>query len=634
MGRLFLLWCLVWARPAVSSEITEELYVASPQAGAVLRAGIVPVLVRVPVAMRFHTAQLFLDGTPLETVPTVIRRRWWEGKGVDLIASFPSADLTPGWHTLGVVLHAPRLGRFEQDEDRGGEWSEVERRFKFAPRAGRLNVKIVDQHGEPRSARIDVFDSKGKPVVIGNRQDANADPSLRDVPRHGFFVGRTGAVEFLKPGTYTLLASGGLRDGVERKTVSIVGAQNLTLTVPRLFETPEEWSADLHVHTAYSSDSFIPDAERFQALVAAGIDVAVVTEHNRVRDPVPALELLKMEDSVKTIPGAEFRIGLFKHSIGHVNAFPMRPNRAVPVLGDASPAEVMGILRRDHQAHPPKQPNGPFLIQLNHPRGIQFQPDKSFREDAHALFEELNFDPTLSVEQQSDERARARDPDSGASMLDFDTIEVLNRFSIQAWLRVRKDWFALLNRGLHITGTGNADSHTAQLERMGFPMNLVEKGDGSLSDFLRSILDGRVRVSSGPLVDLIVNVDEQRITPSHGLVPVADKVTATIRVRAAPWVPVPMVRLVQNGQVVFSSKVGELGPDMSKEWTVELAVDEDSWLLAEAGWPLKDMSRPTGTYAEVAPGHVPIGFTNPIWLDENKDGVWTPTEVSADQAPQ
>lgn len=31
-----------------------------------------------------------------------------------------------------------------------------------------------------------------------------------------------------------------------------------------------------------------------------------------------------------------------------------------------------------------------------------------------------------------------------------------------------------------------------------------------------------------------------------------------------------------------------------------------------------------GPYAWVAPGYVPVGFTNPVWLDADGDGVWTP----------
>ena len=61
-------------------------------------------------------------------------------------------------------------------------------------------------------------------------------------------------------------------------------------------------------------------------------------------------------------------------------------------------------------------------------------------------------------------------------------------------------------------------------------------------------------------------------------------------------------------------------------WSVPLAFERDSWVLAEAGWPLEREDRPLGTtYATIAPGHVPIGFTNPVFLDADGDGEWRPT---------
>jgi hypothetical protein len=219
-------------------------------------------------------------------------------------------------------------------------------------------------------------------------------------------------------------------------------------------------------------------------------------------------------------------------------------------------------------------------------------------------------------------------------MLDFDAMEILNRFSVDAWLRVRSDWFALLNRGIRITGTGNADSHTAHHERVGYPVNLVTVAGPDTRSFVAAISEGRVRVSSGPLVELRVDTGRQTVAPGHQLIRGNDSVVAKIQLRAAPWVPVPEVRLIHNGAVVFQTEVGGLGPDMTREWEVPLSLTADAWLIAEAGWSLTNPERPAGTYAMVAPGHVPIGFTNPIWLDVDGDEQWGPIEVPEAPAPQ
>jgi len=63
------------------------------------------------------------------------------------------------------------------------------------------------------------------------------------------------------------------------------------------------------------------------------------------------------------------------------------------------------------------------------------------------------------------------------------------------------------------------------------------------------------------------------------------------------------------------------GVDLEVSWEVEL--HRDGWILAEAGWTLDDPELPGGLYAELAPGHVPLGFTNPVRVDVDGDGRWS-----------
>ena len=189
----------------------------------------------------------------------------------------------------------------------------------------------------------------------------------------------------------------------------------------------------------------------------------------------------------------------------------------------------------------------------------------------------------------------------------------MNRFSVEGWRAVRLDWFALLNRGYRITGTGNADSHSSQLEAIGFPVNLVEAQADDLGGFVEAIRAGRVRVSSGPLVGLTVRCGAVEVRPSHVSARVAGPCEAEVYVRAADWVPVDEVRLVVNGEVYRRESIGSLGVDT--RFRFELPVGRELWVIAEAGWPLDREQRPDeGVYARIAPGHVPIGFTNPVWL--------------------
>lgn len=602
-----------------SAAVVDELRFESPVSGAVIEAGTLPVLGRLPMDYRFHTAELFVDGALVESTPVVVRRRWWEGKGVDLIASIDTTGLSPGPHQLTAVLAPTEKGRRIIESNDAGAALEISTSFTFQPRPHRVTFRVEDGDGDARFARVQIFNSDGTPVDLGSPQDAAADPSKRDSPRNSLFVPPSGSTEFLSPGEYRVLASGGIRDGVDDREISIYGSQNLVLKVPAVIETPGVLSADLHVHTAASSDAFVPDTQRFRSLAAADIDVAVISDHNRLRDPIPALKLLGMSDAISTITGVEFRVGKSGESIGHGNAFPLLADAPAVRPGDRPPAEVFDAWRQHAASHPVSADGGPPLIQLNHPRGIQFDPDKEHRFDAHGLFSELSFDATKSLADQSDSRLRKLSKLNNNSVLSVDAIEVLNRFSIVGWRAVRADWFALLNRGHRITGTGNADSHSLHLEPVGFPVNLVDVSQTGPGGFTDSIRSGRVAVSSGPIVSMVVVDGTEGLLPVHDLRSVSGQVEVVIRVQAPGWVPVEEMRLIVNGQVVHRQPLGSLGAD--KTWRYSLELVEDAWLLAEAGWPLYRDDRPTGTvYAKVAPGHVPIGFTNPIWLDANGDG--------------
>jgi len=633
--RLSLLVCglALLAEPIIVGAPTTDFHYEIPRRWTVVESGVVPVLGRLPMDLRFHRATLHLDGEAIDASPAVVRRRWWEGKGVDLIASVSAVGLTPGWHRLTAVLEPTPDSARVIGTARSAQTEELETWFRFEPRPFSVSFSASDGEGDARFARVSVFTPGGDLVDIGNPTDAVSDPSARDTPRVSCFLDRSGGTEFLEKGTYVFVASGGIRDGVDIQTVDIGADTEIHFSLPRLIETPGELTADLHVHTARSSDAFIPDTERFRALAAASVDVAVITEHNRVRDPRPALELLDMVDAIDTVPGVEFRIGPSGSSIGHGNAFPLKPGVAAVKPGEKSPGQVFAAWRSHHESNPIAGDDTPLLVQLNHPRGIQFRPDKKHRFDAHGLFEELGFEPEKALRNQSDKRARSGWRVPGGSLLDFDAIEVLNRFSVAGWNRVRADWFALLNRGHQITATGNSDSHTAQLEPVGFPVNLVASGDFEVGSFVEAIREGRLRVSSGPLVSLTVEAGDQEIRPSHAIHRVAGQVKVTIRVQAVDWVPVDEVRLVINGEVVFQAPVGPSPVD--QVWRKTLVLGRDAWVIAEAGWPLDTLERPEGTvFSMVAPGHVPIGFTNPIWLDVDGDGLWSTTAGLEGLGPQ
>ena len=61
----------------------------------------------------------------------------------------------------------------------------------------------------------------------------------------------------------------------------------------------------------------------------------------------------------------------------------------------------------------------------------------------------------------------------------------------------------------------------------------------------------------------------------------------------------------------------------------ELTLDRDAFITVEAGAPITSeyeswLAAHPGPYQIVAPGFIPAAYTNPIYVDANADGVWTP----------
>jgi hypothetical protein len=610
----------------------KKVRVVSPVARRVVVAETVPIMVRLPKELRNHSVTSRLDGEPTE-LSALVRRRWTRGGGADVIGTLPTEGLEPGWHTLRLRLESRPKDPVNFQPIESHEVLEIVTRFEFAPRKGSVTVRVLDGDGRPRHARVGVLDMDGARVHIGDKNHRKVDPSKRDNKRNSFFVIDGVGRARLPAGQYRLIISGGIRDAAVERVIAVDTPVSLDVVLPRLISTPDEVTADLHVHTAWSSDAFVADGPRFQSLAAADVDVAVITDHNRARDPRTALEILGLADSVEIVVGTERQIGPTKNGFGHANVFPLAARYRLPQSEATNLGEAVAEWRTLEAA---PHFDGDTLLQLNHPRGIQFFPNKKHIKGAHAVFRDLKLDTTKPLGQQEDPSLMAPDPSTGMTLLDVDAIEIMNRFSVTAWLQTRTDWFGFMDQGWFPTGTGNSDSHAIEVERVGFPVNLVRMPTNEPFDqdtFVHAIRAGNVRVSSGPLVELRVRpeaADSKMVGSGERIDGPVAAVVIEVLVRAAPWVPVPEVRLVVNGKVVDRVRVPveRVGPGapidrIGLRW--RLPITGDTYVLAEAGWPLEDASRPQGRiFSEVAPGHVPVGFTNPVRIDGDGDGEWTP----------
>ncbi|MFT4976607.1 MAG: hypothetical protein ACI8S6_002512 [Myxococcota bacterium] len=588
----------------------------SPPPGETVEVDTLPLFVRLPGILQDATAAVTLDGVDITDPEGFIGRRWKaQGKGAEYLATLDLSDVAAGEHTLGLTFTLP-----------DGTAQSIEGTFRWAPPLCALDVSVTDELGAPLDARV-LMQRSGRPVLWRWPAGKEVDPMGRDTKLSAFFVSGRRTVH-LPARSVTLIASRGIRYDVATVELPLTealckqGPQAVSLVLPEAVPTPGRITADFHVHTGHSGDSYTPDRLRRQSLEAADLDLIVFSDHNHIWDPAPMIA--ELPENVRGWPSIEVRVGQYNSNLGHVNIYPLDPTAPLP---EYSSRDLTALYDgwRDHQEEHPFDGVTRPLVQLNHPRGIQIRPGDNPAWRAHAVFSQGGFDRTVPVGEGTSAWMTRPNAKTGTTILDFDVLEVLNRFSWMQYLEVRQDWFLLLNLGRTPTGVGNSDSHALAVELVGYPVSLVSTAGGSSTAALvESVGRGAVTVSSGPIVDLTVESGEDRLR-------VGDRGTgrdheAVVTVQAAPWVPVTEARLIINGVVVQRQALTSPLPaeGVTLRWPVVL--ESDSWIIAEAGWPPEDAEQPgteaLGMYATVAPGYVPIGFTNPIWLDAEGDGQW------------
>ena len=145
-----------------------------------------------------------------------------------------------------------------------------------------------------------------------------------------------------------------------------------------------------------------------------------------------------------------------------------------------------------------------------------------------------------------------------------------NRFSWELYKTVRQDWFALLNQGHHITGTGNSDSHSLEVEQIGFPANFVpcssSEGDPQnydMSCLVTAVQKEKLFVSNGQIINLTVENNEQ--TASLGeQISNSGEAYLVATIKAVDWVPVEEAQIIINGNTVKTIEISsECEPDGS-----------------------------------------------------------------------
>lgn len=227
---------------------------------------------------------------------------------------------------------------------------------------------------------------------------------------------------------------------------------------------------------------------------------------------------------------------------------------------------------------------------------------------------------------------------------------------------VLDDWFSLNNLGLRYTALGNSDTHGFTSTEAGCPRNFVQ-ADTDQPAYLdegavaRAVKEGRVVASFGPFIRFFA--DEEKYGPGSDVAALNGKVSLNIEVQAPRWFNIDRVELYENGELIQEWTVDQINNDdvLRLLDVVNVEPSRDSW-YAVVAMGADDLS-PVFTPVEFPPIQLedvvtsalagvgldsflsapvpfpryfpvrPYAVTNPIWVDADGDGEFTPPGIPA-----
>ncbi len=415
---------------------------------------------------------------------------------------------------------------------------------------------------------------------------------------------------YLAPGTYRVLATRGPEFSATETTVFARAGRTTRLQIDppeRVVNTPGWIGADLHVHSALSFDSSLPVGHRLIEFAAQGGEVLVSSEHKVTADLTDVRDKLDLRGRLIVIPGVELtgmaRTEVAPRTIGHSNVFPISA-QPEQFAGGTLPHEnrKLGALIGAYKALAPES-----VFQLNHPRLGKYDSDIAFFDH---LSDGVAYDPTLALSDEPNRRLLEHRAPLGLRDLDFDAMELLSGEAMESYATVRADWFSFLLQGEVRTATANSDSHSSA-QIVALPRNYIRLTQDSIGEFhreafLEALKRGQVYGTTGPM--LAVQLGSAGIGELfHG-----SEGTLSIRVDAAPWVPIERVQVFVDG-----ASVEERSIHAGEELRLSLRFERDAFLTVEV------LGEPGEVYRLLAPGYRPFAFTNPIFIDADGDGAWT-----------
>lgn len=505
----------------------------------------------------------------------------------DVLNAFPiqAGALHEGANKLMVVSSN------ERDDILLGEARLDPRPVSLALGEGTIKVRVTEDERE-LPCRITVVDQNGSlaPMLVRGTNIA-ARPGVA-------YLGN-GAAEFQLPaGDYTFYAGRGFEYSVQTQRVTVArgSTQSLNMVLRREVDTKGYVASDTHVHTfTYSRHGDATDTERAITLAGEGIELPIATDHNIVIDPTVPAKATGMDRYFTPVFGDEVTT-----SHAHFNIFPLPPGSRAPNHRINDWPQLMQELRGA----------GCKVVILNHPRNIHnsFQP-----------FASTNFNA------ETGENLRGFE-------FTFDAVEVVNSSAMQSdWMISFRDWMALLNHGYRVTAVGSSDGHDVSRYIIGQGRSYVAADDLDPSEIdidraCDSILKGRVLVSMGLLADMKA---DNRFGVGDLATNLPSQVEVMVTVQHPSWSAADSLQLFANGKVVGEKHFPPQYTRNREEFrfTIDKPAGDAHLIAIVSGppvsapfWKIPKPYQPTST----AWNPRVIAATNPIWLDADSDGKFTP----------
>lgn len=534
-----------------------------------------------------QTWKVLLNGKDLLRLPT-------DENDLVIYAPIPAKSLVAGQNTL-IVEQAG----VAPDDVRVGEISLIDRPVKDVLSEATVEITVVDaDRMTPLPCRVTIVNELGARVAVG-ASSVGASSQGRLAVRPGVIYTGNGHARFgLPAGEYTVYAGRGFEYSLDSVRISVKPGDLIrkTLHLRREVETKGWIACDTHIHTlTYSGHGDASVDEQMLTIAGEGIELPIATEHNRQIDYHVAAVKQQVRQHFTPVVGNEVTT-----PVGHFNIFPVTAGIGVPDFKLKDWKSIFASIQERTAA--------PIVI-LNHPRDKHsgFRP---FGPEHHNALVGANLD---------------------GWRLAANGMEVVNSGAMQSdVMRLYRDWFGLLNRGIVLTPVGASDSHDVARFFVGQARTYIRGNDDDpgkidVQQAVKSFHEGRVVVSCGLFTDLCVNGKDG----PGDLAPRADEIEVSVRVLGPSWLKADKVELYANGSLMRSAKItakftnGKAPVPWSGTWTipgrrhdVHLVAIASGPGITEAYWPI---ARPYQTTSPRVERRI-VGSSGAVWIDGDGDG--------------